>query len=221
MNKRGIIFIFIGIIIGFSLNYTLLSKPTNLEAKIRELEETLLEREATITSLQNQINQLNSEITILNEEIFKLKQQVEVEILGIYFSPKGGCEQQVIYWISRANSSIHILIYSFTSDSIGDALIEAHNRGIEIKIVFEKSQVSKYSEYFKLKAAGIEVRNDTNPKLMHHKVMIIDQIIILTGSYNWSYSAENKNNENLIIIKSKQIALIYEEEFQKIWSQSG
>ncbi|MCS7365440.1 MAG: phospholipase D-like domain-containing protein [archaeon GB-1867-035] len=221
MNKRVIIFLIIGIIIGVSSSYILLPRSTGLEDRIKELEETISEREVTITALQSQINELNNEITRLNEKIAKLEQQIEVEILGIYFSPKGECEQQVIYWISRANSSIHILIYSFTSDPIGDALVNAHNRGIEIKVVFEKSQVSKYSEYFKLKEAGIEVRNDTNPKLMHHKVMIIDQVIVLTGSYNWSYSAENNNNENLIIIKSKQIAIIYETEFQKIWNQSG
>lgn len=142
------------------------------------------------------------------------------EIIGIYFSPNGGCEQQVIYWIDKANSSIYIMIYSFTLDSISESLIDAHDRGVEIKIVFEKNQVSKYSEYSILLNVGIDVRNDTNPKLMHNKVMIIDELIVLTGSYNWSTSAETKNNENLIVIKSETIAELYKDKFLEIYNQT-
>ena len=99
-------------------------------------------------------------------------------------------------------------------------MIEAHNRGVDVKVVFEKQQITEHSEYQKLKAAGISVRNDTNSKLMHNKVMIVDGIIVITGSYNYSASAENYNNENMIIILSDYIAGIYEKEFEKIWNQS-
>lgn len=147
-------------------------------------------------------------------------QNLSREVLGVYFSPKGGCAEQVIYWIERANSSIHIMIYSFTLDSIGNAILDAHKRGVEVQIVFEKSQISQYSEYHRLKAAGVMVRVDRNPHLMHHKVMIVDGIVVLTGSFNWSASAEKENNENLIVIKSKAVAEAYEAEFMKMWSQS-
>lgn len=147
-------------------------------------------------------------------------QNLSHEVLGVYFSPKGGCADQVIYWMKRANSSIHIMIYSFTLDSIGNAILEAYERGVEVQVIFEKSQISQYSEYYRLKSAGVMVRVDTNPHLMHHKVMIVDGIVVLTGSFNWSASAENENNENLIVIKSKAIAEVYEAEFKKIWSQS-
>ncbi|MEM3404231.1 MAG: phospholipase D family protein [Nitrososphaeria archaeon] len=139
------------------------------------------------------------------------------EVIGIYFSPKGGAADQIISWISKANFSVHILIYSFTLDEVGDALVLAKNNGVDVKVVFEKSQVSQYSEYFKLKNAGVEVRNDTNPDLMHDKVAIIDGYIVITGSYNWSSSAENSNNENMVIIKSKEVADEYERAFQQIW----
>lgn len=139
------------------------------------------------------------------------------EILGIYFSPKGGCAEQIIYWIGRANTSVHVLIYSFTLPNIADALIDAKNRGVDVKVVFEKGQISQYSQYFRLASAGISVRNDTNPDYMHNKVAIIDDIIVLTGSYNWSSSAENSNNENLIIIKSADVAREYETVFYRIW----
>lgn len=144
----------------------------------------------------------------------------EPQIIGIYFSPKGGCEEAVLTWISKANSSVHIIIYSFTLDTVGDALVEAHERGIEVKVVFEKSQISQYSEYQKLRDAGIEVRNDTNSKLMHNKVMVVDGNVVLTGSFNWSSNAQNYNDENLIVVRSSPVANSYEIEFQMIWDES-
>jgi phosphatidylserine/phosphatidylglycerophosphate/cardiolipin synthase-like enzyme len=112
---------------------------------------------------------------------------------------------------------VHVLIYSFTLPNIAEALIDAKNRGVDVKIVFEKEQISQYSQYFRLASAGVSVRNDTNPDYMHNKVAIIDGVIVMTGSYNWSSSAENSNNENLIIIKSANVAREYETVFYRIW----
>jgi len=170
--------------------------------------------------LEDEVKQAKDEIISLRSHLEFLQSQVNTTVLGIYFSPNGGCESQVIKWIRRANKTIHILIYSFTLDSVSDALIEAYNRGVEVKVVFEKGQITKYSEYQKLKAAGIMVRNDTNSGYMHDKVMIIDGIIVLTGSFNWSARAEGRNNENLIIIRSIYVATVYEEEFYRIWNSS-
>jgi len=139
----------------------------------------------------------------------------------VHFSPKGGCADTIIYWIGRANQSVHVLMYIFTLQNVAEALISAHDRGVEVKMVFDKSQGSSYSQYVILKAAGIEVRNDTNPNgIMHNKVAIIDYKIVITGSFNWTNSAENNNNENLIVIHSADVASRYEFEFQRIWSQS-
>jgi phosphatidylserine/phosphatidylglycerophosphate/cardiolipin synthase-like enzyme len=168
-------------------------------------------------ALQQQISQLNARIAELNATIAGLSKG-EPSILAVRLSPRGGCAAQVTYWLGRANSSVHILIYSFTLDSIGDAVLAAHQRGIEIKVVFEKQQVSQYSEYFRLAAAGVQVRNDTNPDLMHHKVAIIDGYIVLIGSFNWSASAEDGNNENLLVIRSAELAATLEREFQRIWT---
>lgn len=138
----------------------------------------------------------------------------------VYFSPNGGCEARLLYWIGRANSSIHIMIYSFTLDTVGDALIAANKRNVDVRIVMEKSEIGQGSEYEKMKRAGIQVRLDTNPAIMHNKVAIIDGTVVITGSYNWSASAETRNDENLIIIRSAQVAAEYEKAFQKIWNQS-
>lgn len=142
-------------------------------------------------------------------------------VYEVRFSPGGGCEELLIYWLNRANSSIHVMVYSFTLDSVGDALVAAKDRGVEVKVLLEKDQLSKYSEYWKLKEAGIQVRLDGNPALMHHKVAIIDGAIVITGSYNWSASAEKRNDENLLVVRSLEVAEAYEAEFQKVWGQGS
>jgi len=142
----------------------------------------------------------------------------EPQVLGVYFSPNGGCASTVINWLNRANKSIHVLIFSFTHDDIGDAVLAAYQRGVEVKIVFEEEQVSEYSEFSKLAKAGVQVREDTNRYYMHHKVAIIDGYIVLIGSFNWTSSADEKNNENLLVIRSAELAKVFEKEFQRIWA---
>jgi len=144
---------------------------------------------------------------------------VTTPVRTVCFSPNGGCAEQVVYWIGRANFTIHILIYSFTLDSIGDALIVAYERGVTIQIVFESSQLSNYSQYNRLKDKGIQVRKDTNPAAMHDKIMVVDGNVVVAGSFNWSLNAESENNENLIVVVSPAIGRIYDE-FQKIWDES-
>lgn len=182
--------------------------------------EEIARLESEISTLQFDYSNLNTLYNELISDYAEIELLLETEILGLYFSPYGGAASQVIDWIDRANETIHVLIYSFTNDDVGDAVVRAHQRGIEIQVVFERSQVSQYSEYMKLRTVGIEVKNDTNSGLMHHKVAIIDGYIILTGSFNWSAAAEERNNENFMVIKSENLATTFEEEFQRVWSIS-
>jgi phosphatidylserine/phosphatidylglycerophosphate/cardiolipin synthase-like enzyme len=172
-----------------------------------------------LSNLQQQLENKNDEIQTLQSQVDSLEIQLETQILGVYFSPDGGCEDEILDWISRANETIHILIYIFNSDTISDELIAANQRGIEVKVLFEQEEIKQYSEYQKLKNAGIQVRNDTNSHSMHDKVLIIDDTIVLTGSFNYSADAEKYNNENLLVIKSTTIAAEYEEKFTEIWNQ--
>ena len=143
------------------------------------------------------------------------------DLLETCFSPGGDCASRVVYWIGRANSSIHILIYSFTLNAIGDALVQAKQRGIDARIVWDKSNWNASgSEYQKLKDSGIEVRIDYRHGLLHDKVAIIDQHIIITGSFNWSQAANQENRENLVVIEGQAWAHDYEQQFQQIWNAS-
>jgi phosphatidylserine/phosphatidylglycerophosphate/cardiolipin synthase-like enzyme len=144
------------------------------------------------------------------------------DILQYCFSPGGDCGSVIIHWISRANSSIHILIYSFTLDDVREALIQAKNRGVDVKVVMERSTVnSSGSEYQNLKNAGLDVHLDTNSGDMHDKVAIVDSHIIITGSMNWTNAGENQNNENLIVIDSQSWAQAYEAQFERVYNASA
>ena len=143
----------------------------------------------------------------------------EVKVLGVCFSRSMDCSSLIGYWISRANESVHVMIYGFTLDHLSKALIDAVKRGVEVEVVIEReSAYWRGSEYENLLQAGVDVKLDGNPYTMHHKVAIIDGKIVITGSYNWTWSAERRNDENVLILMSRSLAESYEEEFQRIWS---
>ena len=138
----------------------------------------------------------------------------------VFFSPDGNCDEHVIQAINSANNSIDIAMYSFTLDEIGEAVVKAKQRGVRVRVVVEKQQVSKYSEYWRMIENNVSVFNDTNSGFMHDKFAVIDGKIVLTGSYNWTKHATYSNNENLIIINSKEVASEYEQEFERIYSEA-
>ncbi len=147
--------------------------------------------------------------------------QAPVDLVEYCFSPGGNCVSLVVKWIDHANSSVHVLIYSFTLDAIRDSLIAAKNRGVDVKVVIERSNANeKGAEYQNLKNVGVDIRLSTNSGLMHDKVAIIDGHIILTGSYNWSAAANTSNNENLVVIDSANWASAFEMQFQQVYNQA-
>ncbi len=138
--------------------------------------------------------------------------------LSAYFCPEDGCSQVVIQWIERANESIDLAMYSFTLDSIGEALVKAKERGIRVRVILEAERIDRYSEYGRLRAAGVEVKLDRNSYLMHDKFMVIDGSVVLTGSFNYTWSGDRKNDENLVVIVDGRVASAFESEFDEMWS---
>ena len=141
--------------------------------------------------------------------------------VDIYFSPEDDFKDKLIDLIDSANSNIYFLIYAFTDKDIADALIRAYNRGVDVKGVFDEDfNSNQYSKYDYLKNAGLDVKLDGNSFLLHDKVMIFDKKTVVTGSYNFTLSANNDNAENSLIIKSQTIYNKYEEEFEKIYEEA-
>jgi phosphatidylserine/phosphatidylglycerophosphate/cardiolipin synthase-like enzyme len=114
------------------------------------------------------------------------------------FTPWGNCTQKLLMIINGSQSSIKVQAYSFTSKPIIDALIRAHARGIDVKIILDKSQFDK-AGYLAVLQAGIPVWVDYKPAIAHNKIMIFDDEAIETGSFNYSEAAQSKNAENYIM----------------------
>ncbi len=140
--------------------------------------------------------------------------------LDIYFSPDDRVEAALLDLLENAQSSIYFLAYSFTSDPLGEAIRRQAARGLEVKGVMEADQVRSNagSEYDVFRQAGVDVRLDGNAGQMHHKVLVIDGQVVVTGSYNFTFSAETRNDENLIVIYDSRLASLFLREFQRIYS---
>jgi phosphatidylserine/phosphatidylglycerophosphate/cardiolipin synthase-like enzyme len=138
--------------------------------------------------------------------------------INAYFSPEDNIEKIILKRINKAKKSIHFMAFSFTSDKIGEAIIKKSKQGIKVKGIFEaRGSKTRYSEYIKMKIEGIPVKKDKNRYVMHHKVIIIDGVRVITGSYNFSKNANKNNDENIIIIDNKKIADKYIREFYKLY----
>ncbi len=151
--------------------------------------------------------------------------QFAVDGIGFetYFSPDDSPAARIIDLILDAEQSIDFMIYSFTSDGIADALLYQANQGIAVRGVLDayQDQAGLGGEYERLSAAGLEVYLDAHPEKLHHKVLIIDRKIVITGSYNLTRSAETKNDENLLIIHHPGIAGVYLGEFDWIYQDAS
>ena len=135
--------------------------------------------------------------------------------IAVYFSPDGGCTQAIVAELQKAKSTIFVQAYSFTSTPIAKALIEAHKRGVKVQVILDKSQRSeKYSSADFVAHAGIETLIDAKHAIAHNKIMVIDGAVVITGSFNFTKAAEEKNAENLLIIQDTALAARYIENWK-------
>ena len=134
----------------------------------------------------------------------------------VYFSPKGGCTEAIVKNLDQAERYVLVQAYSFTSEPIAEALVNAHKRGVKVKVLLDKSQrYGKGSKLGLLVDAGISVMIDTKHSIAHNKVMIIDGITVMTGSFNFTNAAEDKNAENLLIVHDKVVAKKYHDNWNR------
>lgn len=132
--------------------------------------------------------------------------------IGLCFTPGGSCTDRIIREIASARSEILIQAYSFTSAPIAKALVDAHKRGIKVVAILDKGQrTAKYTSATFLANMRIPTYIDGKHAIAHNKVIIIDAATTITGSFNFTKAAQEKNAENLLIIRSGEIARAYRE----------
>lgn len=158
--------------------------------------------------------------------VSSLQQAKEINYVSndvdVAFSPKQGATKLIINTIKNSEKSIFVAAYSFTSKPIADALVEAYQNGIDVKIVLDKSQrTAKYSAFLEVKNLGIPIRINSKYAIMHNKFMIVDGKILQTGSFNYSQAAENNNAENVLIISDNtKVVKQYTQKWLELWNEA-
>ncbi len=142
--------------------------------------------------------------------------------IEVVFSPNQGATAAIIKALSEARSSILVSAYSFTSQDLAKALLEAKKRQVMVKLILDKLQMSqRYSSSRFFINQGFELRIDVKHAIYHNKVMIIDNKTVITGSFNFTKAAESKNAENLLIIRDNpQLANAYTQNWWFHWGQA-
>jgi phosphatidylserine/phosphatidylglycerophosphate/cardiolipin synthase-like enzyme len=143
------------------------------------------------------------------------------EILAIYFTPPAGGASGLIKQMDGAKKSIKVMAYGFTATNLAEALIRAKRRGVDVTLIQDEKSAQNNRETLPiLLAAGIEVRSDGKHAIQHNKVMLIDDDIVITGSYNFTNSAEKRNAENIMIVRSAYAAKRYADNWKIHWDHS-
>lgn len=137
----------------------------------------------------------------------------------VAFSPSDGVQNIILDELSNAKNSVKLMAFSFTEQKIASQLGDLAKKGVSVKCLFDYGQAnSKYSQDSYLRGCGIKIKMSPNRSgKMHHKVIVIDDETVITGSYNYSKNAELNNDENILILKNKDIAAKYVKEFKRCW----
>jgi phosphatidylserine/phosphatidylglycerophosphate/cardiolipin synthase-like enzyme len=137
------------------------------------------------------------------------------------FSPGGHCAATVVTELAAARREVRVLAYSFTSEPIAAALVDAHARGVDVRAVLDGgNRTDRHSQAQVLEAAGVPVAYDDREPIMHMKVIVIDGTTVLTGSYNYSLQAE-RNAEDLITVRDPDLAGRFLAEFARHQGHAG
>ena len=136
----------------------------------------------------------------------------------VYFSPQDKSSQRIIQLINQAKSYIYIPSFLITHAGITEALINAHSKGIDVKIIIDANSIhTRNTKHKLLRDKGIQLKAENYAGKLHSKAIIIDNMYLITGSMNLSNSGENKNDENLLIIKNPKIAALHKNFFLYLW----
>lgn len=139
--------------------------------------------------------------------------------IEIYFSPKDKPTNRILELIKNAKTYIYIPTFLITHNEIATELINAHNRGVDVRIIIDANSVTtRNTKHSQLRKSGIMLKTENYAGKLHAKTMIIDDTYFVSGSMNFSNSGANKNDENLVIIKDKDIAKLHKNFFLYLWT---
>jgi phosphatidylserine/phosphatidylglycerophosphate/cardiolipin synthase-like enzyme len=147
-----------------------------------------------------------------------LPRGLSAKTIDTCFSPLGHCDQVLVSWINAAAQTLNGAIYGLTDESIAEAFIRAERRGVQVRLVHDRTQAAGRHDIAELLiSSGIEVhiQRGTGGGILHDKFLVIDGKYVITGSFNWTDNATMRNDENFVIIDDE--APRFEKEFQRLW----
>jgi len=146
----------------------------------------------------------------------------QVEVLGVYFSPPAGSAAAIVKAVDASQHEVLVQAYSFTHNAIAQAVLRAHARGVAVRVLLDqKSEQTNRYVVDLLRQGRVPLRGDGQHAIAHNKVMVIDGAVVITGSFNFTNSAETRNAENFLILKSPDLARLYKAEWDKHWSHGA
>jgi len=138
-----------------------------------------------------------------------------------YFSPGPDCRIAIEQAMETALDELLICVFTISDDRLSDAIQRAHRNGLTVRVISDNDKMEdKGNDVERLSLSGVDVRIDRSPEHMHHKFMVVDGRTVLTGSYNWTRSAETRNEENLVSIDDPVLAGQFSDEFERLWGIS-
>lgn len=149
---------------------------------------------------------------IIDNNMFRLHQ--------VIFSPGTDILESISDLLKQAKKTLDICVFTITDERLASEIWNCMQRGVEVRIITDDDKMyDRGSAILDLKTTGIPVKTDHSRYHMHHKFGIIDSRIVFTGSFNWTYTASNHNQENLMITSNFEIVKQYREQYEKLWNE--
>jgi phosphatidylserine/phosphatidylglycerophosphate/cardiolipin synthase-like enzyme len=135
-----------------------------------------------------------------------------------YFSPGEDCRNAIIKHLKQAQKEVKVCVFTISDNKISSVLCDLQKKGIKVKIISDNDkQYDRGSDINFLHRQGIEIKIDMTDAHMHHKFALIDRKILISGSYNWTLSAAEKNQENIIVTDQRDLLKAFNNEFERLW----
>ncbi|MEO2012878.1 MAG: phospholipase D-like domain-containing protein [Fuerstiella sp.] len=141
-------------------------------------------------------------------------------IAEVHFSPGNDCRYRIQELLDKATTNIDICVFTITDDRVTDAIIDAHSRGVRVRVISDNDKAhDRGSDLSRLERLGPLVAYDQTPDHMHHKFAIFDGKLVVSGSYNWTRSAAERNEENIVVSGDLRLVSAFQRRFDQLWKQ--
>ncbi|MEG3051001.1 MAG: phospholipase D-like domain-containing protein [Thermomonas sp.] len=143
-------------------------------------------------------------------------------VSSAYFSPGDTCLRRLTDLMRGCRETLDICVFTIADDRLTDAILDCHARGVQVRVVSDNDkQHDSGSDIARLRDRGVPVRLDDSPYHMHHKFALVDGRVLANGSFNWTRSATEKNDENLVVTDDANLVRVFGLQFEKLWQQFG